>query len=310
MVGPSIFSFVQRVFNNPSAIGEVNHTLLTLIFKVIDPSRPSDFRPIALCNVIYKIVTKVLANRIKPILPSIISKNQTSFISGRNATDNAIILQEVVHSMQAMGGRKRFMVLKLDLAKAYDKMEWCFVKDSLERLSFPNHITELIHTCLSSSSFCINWQGRQSNQFYPTRGLRQGDPISPLLFVIALDHLSHCIQDAVENGSWCPLKFGRGGPSISHLLFADDILLVAEASPSNAQVISDILEKFGACSGQIVNKAKSCVLFSPNTPAGVAGSLSSLLGISETKNLGKYLGISIISGHKGKADFSFLINKV
>lgn len=171
MVGSSIFNFVQRVFYDPSVIGEVNHTLLTLIPKVPEPSRPSDFRPIALCNVIYKIVTKVLANRIQPILPSIISKNQSSFISGRNATNNAIILQEVAHSMHFMGGRKSFMVLKLDLAKAYDKMEWCFIKDSLDRLGFPSHISELIYACLSSSSFCINWQGHQSPKFFPSRGL-------------------------------------------------------------------------------------------------------------------------------------------
>lgn len=131
-----------------------------------------------------------------------------------------------------------------------------------------------------------------------------------MLFVIALDRLSYCIQDVVDNGSWCPLKFGRGGPFISHLLFADDILLVAEASSTNAQVIVDILDKFGTCSGQTVNKAKSCVLFSQNTPPGVAASIASLLGIAETSNLGRYLGIPITSGRKGKADFSFLIDKV
>lgn len=126
----------------------------------------------------------------------------------------------------------------------------------------------------------------------------------------ALERLSHCIQDAVNNGSWIPLKFGRGGPSISHLLFADDILLIAEASTANTHVISEILDKFGCCSGQSVNKAKSCVLFSSNTPLGVVNTISSQLGIARTENLGRYLGVPIISGHKGRADFSFLIDKV
>lgn len=92
VVGPSIYNFVQQAFENPSSIGDINRTLLTLIPKVIEPFRPSDFMPIALCNVIYKIITEVLANRIKPILPSIIFQNQSSFITTRNATDNAIIL--------------------------------------------------------------------------------------------------------------------------------------------------------------------------------------------------------------------------
>lgn len=147
-------------------------------------------------------------------------------------------------------------------------------------------------------------------RFFPSRGLRQGDPISPLLVVIAIERLSHCIQDAVNNGTWCPLKFGRGGPSISHLLFTDDILLVAEATSSNAHVISDIIDTFGSFTGQTVNKGKVCVLFSPNTPSAVAEAISTQLGIVKTDNLGRYLGIPIISGRKGKEDFSFLVDKV
>lgn len=131
-----------------------------------------------------------------------------------------------------------------------------------------------------------------------------------MLFIIALERLSHSIQDAVNNGIWCPLKFGRGGPSVSHLLFADDILLITKALLSNAQVLVDILERFGSCSGQTINRAKSSVLFSPNTPPGVAAAISSLLGIPEAHNLGRYLGNPIISGCKGRADFSFLIDKV
>lgn len=92
LLGPSIYEFVCQAFSNPLVLGDVNQTLLTLILKVVDPTGAVDFRPIALCNVIYKIVTKVLANRIKAFLPHIISPNQSSFISGRNTTDNCIIL--------------------------------------------------------------------------------------------------------------------------------------------------------------------------------------------------------------------------
>lgn len=305
-----MFKFVQQVFEDPSRIGDINQTLLTLIPKVHDPSRPSNFRPISLCNVVYKVITKIITNRMKPFLPYIISPNQSSFISGCSTTDNIIVLQEVAHSMNHMVGKKRFMVIKLNLAKAYDKMEWIFIKESLELLHFPPHIVGLISECLSSSSFSTNWKGRPSPKFFPSRGLRQGDPLSPLFFVIAIERLRHCIQDAINNDVWHPLKFGRGGLEVSHLLFADDILLVAEASTSNVQIISDILLNFAASSGQTINKAKSCIFFSHNTPLHVATSINGQLGIAATSSLGRYLGVPIISGHKGRGDFSFLIDKV
>lgn len=127
VVGAFMFQFVQQVFEHPSKLGDINQTLLTLIPKVPEPTRLSDFCPIALCNVVYKVITKVIANRIKRFIPYIISQNQASFIVGQNTTDNTIILQEVVHSMNLMAGKKRYMVVKLDLAKAYDKMEWSFI---------------------------------------------------------------------------------------------------------------------------------------------------------------------------------------
>lgn len=202
VVGQDVFNFIAAVFRDPPLIGCVNHTLLTLIPKIDDPSTAADFRPIALCNIIYKVVTKVLTNHIRLVLSHIISGNQSSFIQGRNTNDNSIILQEAIHSMQPMSAKKKFMIIKLDLAKAYDRMEWRFVLESLEILQFPQQIINVIKACLMSSSMAINWQGNSSDSFFPTRGLRQGDPLSPLLFVIALERLGHCILDAVSNGSW------------------------------------------------------------------------------------------------------------
>lgn len=213
-----------------------------------------------------------------------------------------------MHSMNHMARKKRFMVDKLDLAKAYDKMEWSFIKESLEILQFPHHISNLISECMSSSSFRINWQGRPSTSSSRS-SLRQGDPLSPLLFIISIERLSHCIQDAVNNVSWIPLKFSRGGPSISHLLFANDIHLVAQASSSNAQVISDILGNFATSSGQTVNKAKSCIFFSHNTPSHIANAISGQLGIASTSSLGRTLEFP--SSWVGKAEMSslFLLTK-
>lgn len=198
----SVVQFVKEVFSHPISISIVNQTLLTLNPKGVSPSKASDFHPIALCNVIYKIVTKVIANRIKCLLPKVISPNQNSFIAGRSTLDNSIILQEVIHSMNAMTGKKGMMIIKLDLEKAYDRMKWDLVEQSLNLLAFPPNLIVVIRACMNTVNMSINWCGRPTQNFSPSRGLRQGDPLYSYLFVIAMEKLSHLILDAVSAGSW------------------------------------------------------------------------------------------------------------
>ena len=118
----NVVNFIQRVFQFPSLIREVNQTFLVLIPKGPQPEDIRDFRPISLCNVIYKLVTKIIVNRIKTHMPTIISPNQCSFVPGRHSSDNIIVAQEVIHSMKTMKGKKGFMAIKIDLEKAYDRL--------------------------------------------------------------------------------------------------------------------------------------------------------------------------------------------
>lgn len=122
-VGASVCDFVKKVFVDPAVISEVNQTLLVLIPKTEHPETLKETRPISLCNVIYKLVTKVIANRIKNNLPSIISPNQCAFVKGPHSGDNIIISHEVIHSMRNMKGRKGFMAIKIDFEKAYDHID-------------------------------------------------------------------------------------------------------------------------------------------------------------------------------------------
>lgn len=195
----------------------MNQTLITLIPKGGNPSRITQFHPIAFCNVVYKIVTKIISSRIKNILPTIIGLHQSSFIQGRSTTDNIIVLQETIHSMSHLHGKRGFMIIKLDLEKAYDRLEWSFIHDTLELLNFPPSMRELINVCISSAIMSINWNGNASSSFSSSRGLRQGDPIPPYMFVLSLERLSHRILDAVNNDDWILMTFGRRlGPKLSH----------------------------------------------------------------------------------------------
>jgi len=244
-------------------------------------------------------------------MPYIISQNQSSFIPGRSTTDNILVLQKTIHSLNNLHGSNGYMILKLDLEKAYDRLEWPFIMETLHNLNLPNHLKSIIENCISSSSMSLNWNGNKSSSFSNSRGLRQGDPISPYLFVLAIERLSHKIQDLVEAGTWKPLKFGRGlDPSISHINFADDLVLIAEANPNQAILIREVLDEFCYHSGQKVNLHKSKVFFSKNTNPNIVTNLSGILDIEETKDLGCYLGAPVIHQKISKHSFSFLIDKM
>ncbi|KAK7282263.1 hypothetical protein RIF29_10909 [Crotalaria pallida] len=305
-----VYNFVKSVFQDPRCIAKVNQTTITLIPKIDRPQRITDFRPISLCNVIYKVVTKVVVNRVKPIMNRVISHTQSSFVPGRQGIDNVVILKEVVHSIKNLKGRKGFMVIKLDLEKAYDRLRWDFIQETLYLVGLNPNLINIIMHCISSSSMCVNWQGDFSSVFYPARGIRQGDPLSPYIFVLCMDKLFHLIQDSIDSSDWKPLAMGRGGPKISQLFFTDDIILVAEASLEQASVVSNILQKFCATSGQNVSFHKSSVFFSKNVSSDRAEEISNILNIPMAHDLGKYLGIPIIHNKEAISSYSFIVEKV
>jgi len=176
-IAGSLFNFVSQVWINPSPISSINNTLIIMIPKVDKPDFVSQFRPISFCNVIYKIISKVIVNRIKPLLDNIISPFQSSFISGRSIHHNIIVAQEMVHSMSKMKGNKAFMAIKIDLEKAYDRLNWNFVEECLKECKFPPKLIKIIHHCISTPSYKIMWNGDKTGSFYPSRGIRQGDPL-------------------------------------------------------------------------------------------------------------------------------------
>jgi len=209
---------------NPLPQG-LNETFLVLIPKVPHVELVTQLRPIVLCNVSYKLVTKCVVQRLKTVLSDLISPAQSSFVPGRQITDNILIMQEVLHSMRRRSGTKGWMAIKIDLEKAYDRLRWTFIHDTLAQMKLPESIIGIIMNCVTSSTLNILWNGEPTGAFYPTRGIRQGDPLSPYLFVACMERFSQLIEASCSGGQWKGIPVCKGGPRISHLMFADDIVL-------------------------------------------------------------------------------------
>jgi hypothetical protein len=169
----------------------INETILVLILKVKNPTLLSQFRPISLCNVFYKIASKVLVNHLKVILPEVISKEQSTFVLGMLITDNIISPYKCLHFMKRSRSKTNsYCALKLDMMKAYDRVEWEYLEAIMVKLGFAQHWVNVVMGMVRTVSFFVLFNGEKLDGFKPTRGIRQGDPISPYLFLLETESLS------------------------------------------------------------------------------------------------------------------------
>ncbi|XP_019162021.1 PREDICTED: uncharacterized protein LOC109158590 [Ipomoea nil] len=310
IVGASMFDMVEKAFETGKLQEHVNDTLLVLIPKVQMPETIKQFRPISLCNVSYKVITKTITNRLKFILPGLVGPFQSSFVPGRQITDNVLVFQEVMHTMRTKRGKTGLMAIKIDLEKAYDRLSWKFINETLIDAGFESAWAGVIMECVQTANMSIVWNGTRLESFKPQRGVRQGDAMSPALFVLCMERLSQAITEEVANGAWKGIRLANSGPILSHLCFADDMVLFSEASVDQVAVIKGCLDRFCAASGQRVSLIKSQVFFSKNTSTDLAAEISTALNIPETKDLGRYLGVPSIHGRITQSTHGSLIERV
>lgn len=310
-IGNQVKQEVMTVLNGDAIPDGWNETTVVLIPKVKDPQCLKDFRPISLCNVLYKIISKVIANRLKVFLDVIISPNQNAFVPRRLISDNVLVAYELTHYLQnKRRGKEGFLALKLDMSKAYDRVEWDFLEAMLSRLGFNQNLVDLLMNCVRSVKYRIKINGDYSEEIIPHRGLRQGDPLSPYLFLICAEGFSSLLQHAEENNMIQGIRICQGAPSVSHLLFADDSLILMKATEQNAMHLQQILRLYEECSGQKINKEKSAIMFSKNTMPPQRQQVRQALNLqAETANK-RYLGLPVYISHSKCKAFEYIRDRI
>nr|GEW90316.1 putative RNA-directed DNA polymerase, eukaryota, reverse transcriptase zinc-binding domain protein [Tanacetum cinerariifolium] len=253
-VGPDICEAVGYFFKTSLFYKGCNSSFVALILKVTDAKLDNDFRPISLIGCVSKVVTKILANRLSLVIADLVSNTQSAFVANRHILDGPFILNEILHWCKRKN--KQVMFFKVNFAKAYDSVRWDYLLDVLEAFGFGQIWCNWIRGTLSSTSALVLVNGSPSNKFSFHCRLKQGDPLSPFLFILIMESLHLSFSRAVDEGVFKGVQL-NGSLSISHVFYADDVMFIGEWSDANLKGVNNILQCFFLASGLKINIYKS-----------------------------------------------------
>ena len=199
-----------------------NAIFITLVPKVVNPQLLNDFRPISLVGLVYKIVSKILSSRLKRVLDKVIDPRQSAFLEGRGLLDSVVVANETLEEIKR--NKTECVVFKVDYGKGYDSVKWDFIYYMLGRLRFYGKWIECVKNCLESSSIFVLVNESPTTEFKPIKGLRQGDPLTLFLFLIAAEGLAGVVRQAEEKMLGESNEVGEGRVKVSMLQYADDTL--------------------------------------------------------------------------------------
>ena len=217
-----------------------------------------------------------------------------------------VAFETLHHLKRKTQGKSGYMALKLDMSKAYDRVEWSFLEKMILHLGFSDSFVSIIMSCIKSVSNAVFFNGEPVGHMKPTKGLHRGNLLSPYMFLLCAIGLQGLLHKAKSDGAIRGISICCNGPRISQLFFADDSVLFYHAKQAKCQVILNILASYERGSGQKINKDKTNLFFSTNTPQDVQESIQQLLGVPSIRNFEKYLVILALVGRGKKQSFSYI----
>ena len=244
------YNSIIEFFRSGKLLKQLNHTFIALIPKRDNPTETQHFRPISLCNTIYKTISKIMVNRLRPLLDQLISPVQSAFIPGRSIHENILLTHEVMHKFRKTKGKHAWVALKLDMEKAYDQLEWPFIRACLQQLGFHSKWINWVMECITTVSYSLLVNDESTGFITPSRGIRQGDPLSPYIFILCMEALSNTLfRESALTKSGIGIKLSAGVERIPCLLFADDCLLFCQVDNNHCLRLNQVLDTFCSNSG-------------------------------------------------------------
>ncbi|GJW16081.1 RNA-directed DNA polymerase, eukaryota, reverse transcriptase zinc-binding domain protein [Tanacetum coccineum] len=288
MMKNDIFAAISEFSNNGDIPIGCNASFITLIPKIESPLVVNDFRPISLIGILYKIIAKIISCRIALIIDDIVDPVQSAFIKNRQILDGPMILNEVVHTLKRK--KKKAMIFKVDITKAYDTLSWDYLISVIRFMGFGNKCVRWIKACLESARSFVLVNGSPTMEFQLERGHRQGDPLAPFLFILAMEGFHIAMEDGIEAKKYIGINIGD--VCLSHLIYADDVIVLGEWSQFNLVNILDIFNCFYLASGLQISVMKS-KLYGIGATETELNHLAGLAGCKGEKLPFLYLGLPI-----------------
>ncbi|XP_056863927.1 uncharacterized protein LOC108850223 [Raphanus sativus] len=291
-IGTEVVDSIQNFFITGFLPTSTNATILSMVPKFPRATKISDFRPIACLNTVYKVISRLLVARLKPILEDLILPCQTAFVKGRLLVENTVLAGELVHGYHKNKGPPR-ITIKVDIAKAFDTLSWEFLFTCLDTLNLPRHFITLLKACVCKTSFMVGYNGMVNGYFKGKRGLRQGDPFSPYLFVIAMNCLSFMLNSAATKEK---IKYHANCKKLkmTHLSFADDLLIFIDGSIESLQQVLHVLKEFEQRSRLAISMQKTS-FYASRIPAQVIDTIQASTGMLCGELPVRYLGVPLNS---------------